>query len=84
MSTPKSITKKISRVFTGVVVSDKMDKTIVVNVTRTKINKLYKKRFKVSKKYKVHDPEKKYHIGDAVSFCECRPLSKDKRWRIIK
>jgi small subunit ribosomal protein S17 len=75
--------KKIKRVFTGEVISDKMDKTIVVRVDSTKIHPRYRKRFTVSKKYKVHDEENKHKIGDKVTFMECRPLSKDKRWRVI-
>jgi len=75
--------KKIVKTFTGVVVSDKMAKTIVVKIERTKINHRYQKRYKVSKKYKVHDETKKYKIGDRVSFIECRPISKEKRWRVV-
>jgi len=74
--------KKIRRVFTGTVVSDKMDKTIVVKVDRTRIHPRYKKRYTVSKRYKVHDEQNKYKIGDKVFFMECRPLSKDKKWRV--
>ena len=74
--------KKNQRVFTGMVVSDKMDKTIVVKVDRTKIHPRYKKRYTVSKKYKVHDEQNKHKIGDKVFFVECRPLSKDKKWRV--
>jgi len=73
----------ISRQFSGVVVSDKSDKTIVVKVESVKKHPKYHKRYVVSKKYKVHDETNKYHIGDKVKFVECRPLSKDKRWRII-
>ncbi len=79
----KTTTKKIKRTFTGTVVSDKMDKTIVVLVTRTKVHKKYKKRYIVTKKYKVHDEQNKYQRGDRVAFVECRPLSKDKRWRVV-
>lgn len=75
--------KKTIKSFTGIVVSDKMDKTIVVKVDRTKINPRYKKRFTVSKKYKVHDQNNKYKTGDKVTFQECRPLSKDKKWSVI-
>ena len=78
--TQKEIIKKK---FQGVVVSDKQDKTIVVKVDRVKIHPKYKKRFTVSKKYKVHDEKNKYKESDKVSFIECRPLSKDKRWRVI-
>jgi len=79
-TTTKSV---ISRKFSGLVVSDKSDKTIVVKVESVKIHPKYKKRYTVSRKYKVHDANNKYKIGDKVSFVECRPLSKDKRWRVI-
>jgi small subunit ribosomal protein S17 len=75
--------KKISRTFSGVVVSDKMDKTIVVKVNRTKIHPRYQKRYTVSTNYKVHDEKNIHKVGDKVSFIECRPLSKDKRWMIL-
>lgn len=74
--------KVIRKKFAGVVVSDKSDKTIVVEVERVKINKKYKKRYIVSKKYKVHDEKNSSKIGDKVNFVECRPISKDKKWRI--
>jgi small subunit ribosomal protein S17 len=75
--------KKIKRTFTGIVVSDKMDKTIVVKVEQIKIHPRYLKRYKVSKKYKVHDENNKYKNGDKVDFMECRPISKDKKWKVI-
>jgi len=71
------------RTLKGVVVSDKMDKTIVVSVERIKQHPLYRRRYKVQKKYKAHDPEKKYKIGDKVAIQECRPISKEKRWIVI-
>lgn len=71
------------RIFSGVVVSDKMDKTIVVMVERTRVHETYGKRFKLSKKYKVHDEKNQYHEGDKVNFAECRPISGDKRWRVL-
>ena len=74
--------KKIKRRFEGIVVSDKMSKTIVVSVSRFKFHPLYKKRYKVDKKYKVHDEKNQAKIGDKVIFEECRPYSKDKRWRL--
>ncbi|PKL72359.1 30S ribosomal protein S17 [Candidatus Kuenenbacteria bacterium HGW-Kuenenbacteria-1] len=74
--------KSIKRTFQGIVVSDKMDKTIVARVDRIKIHPKYKKRYKVSKRYKVHDPENKYKTGDKVIFIECRPLSKEKKWKV--
>lgn len=73
----------IQRKFQGVVVSDKMDKTIVVSVTSTKIHPKYEKRYTMNKKYKVHDEKNQHKEGDKVTFVECRPLSKDKRWRVI-
>jgi small subunit ribosomal protein S17 len=73
----------ISRKFSGVVVSDKNAKTILVKVETIKVHPKYKKRYKVSRKYKVHDETNKYKIGDKVSFVECRPLSRDKRWRVL-
>jgi len=79
----KTKEKKI-RVLKGVVVSDKIDKTIVVAVNRLKLHPKYKKKYKVTKKYKVHDEKNEFHIGDKVTIVECRPLSKDKRWRVIK
>jgi small subunit ribosomal protein S17 len=75
--------KKTKRRLTGVVVSDKMDKTAVVRVDRTDIHPKYLKRFTVSKKYKAHDPENTFVIGDEVIIEEMRPLSKTKRWRVV-
>ncbi len=75
--------KAISRKFNGVVVSAKNDKTIVVLVESVKIHPKYKKRYTVSRKYKVHDETNKHKAGDKVFFVECRPLSRDKRWRVI-
>jgi small subunit ribosomal protein S17 len=74
----------IVKKFSGVVVSDKGDKTIVVKVETVKIHPKYKKRYTVSRKYKVHDEKNEYRTGDKVSFVECRPLSRDKRWRAVK
>lgn len=73
----------IKKKFSGVVISDKSDKTIIVKVERVKINSKYKKRYIVSKKYKVHDEKNSCKLGDKVSFVECRPISKDKKWRVI-
>ncbi|MCP6719605.1 MAG: 30S ribosomal protein S17 [Patescibacteria group bacterium] len=67
----------------GIVVSDKMQKTIVVKVERIKEHKKYKRRYKVNKKYKAHDEKGEYKIGDKVIIEECRPISKDKRWRAV-
>ncbi len=73
----------IKKKFDGIVVSDKMDKTIIVKVDRVKQHPKYMKRYTVSKRYKVHDEKEQYKEGDKVKFIECRPLSKDKRWRVI-
>jgi small subunit ribosomal protein S17 len=67
----------------GVVVSDKMQKTVVVEVVRTKKHPKYKKIFRVHKKYKAHDEKEQFRVGDQVIIEECRPLSKEKRWRVI-
>ena len=75
--------KKIVRKFTGVVVSSKMDKTIVVRVDSLKMHAKYHKSYKSSKNYKVHDEENKHKTGETVDFVECRPMSKDKNWRVI-
>ncbi|SFS84559.1 30S ribosomal protein S17 [Marininema halotolerans] len=68
----------------GKVVSDKMDKTIVVAVETYKKDRLYGKRVKYSKKFKAHDEENKAKLGDVVRIMETRPLSKDKRWRLVE
>ena len=73
----------IKRKFFGVVVSDKMDKTRVISVEAVKVHPKYSKRYKISKKYKAHDEKNLYKIGDKVQFVECRPLSRNKRWRVI-
>lgn len=75
--------KVIRKKFNGVVTSDKSDKTIVVNVERVKMNEKYQKRYTVNKKYKVHDENNSFKIGDKVTFIECRPVSKDKKWRVV-
>ena len=67
----------------GVVVSDKMQKTIVISIVRLKKHPKYKKYFKVTKKFKAHDENNEYHIGDRVLIEETRPVSKDKRWRVL-
>jgi len=73
--------KKIN---TGEVVSDKMKKTVVVAVKKLTQHPLYKKTMKKVVKFKAHDEEGKCKTGDIVSIIESRPLSKDKRWRVIK
>lgn len=72
------------KVLTGRVVSDKMDKTIVVSVETKVKHKLYGKRVNYSKKYKTHDESNTAKIGDVVRIQETRPLSKDKRFRLVE
>ncbi len=64
----------------GKVVSDKMDKTVVVEVITYKVHPLYKKKYRVTTKFKAHDAENTLKIGDAVTIYESRPLSKTKKW----
>jgi small subunit ribosomal protein S17 len=68
----------------GVIISDKMQKTVVVQVERIKEHPKYKRRYKIHKKYKAHDEKEEYKIGDKVVIEECRPISKDKSWKVIK
>lgn len=72
-----------SRTLHGTVVSDAMQKTIVVRVDRTKTHPKYNKRYTVSRRYQVHDEKNEFHNGDTVVFCETRPLSRHKRWRVV-
>ena len=67
----------------GVVVSDKMDKTVVVSVSRFVKHPLYGKFYKVSKKYKAHDENNACKVGDKVEIIETRPISKDKRFKVV-
>ncbi len=68
----------------GVVVSDKMDKTVVVKVERLTRHPLYGKVLKRARKFKVHDENNECHIGDVVRITECRPLSKEKFFRVVE
>ena len=68
----------------GVVKSDKMDKTIVVEITMRKLHPLYKKYVTRSKSIKAHDEKNEAHAGDTVRVVECRPLSRDKRWMLAE
>lgn len=72
------------KVLIGKVVSDKMDKTIVIAVETYKKHNLYHKRIKSTNKFKAHDEENVAKIGDTVKVMETRPLSKDKRWRLVE
>ncbi len=68
----------------GTVVSNKMDKTIVVEVATYKPHPIYKKRYRVTTKFKAHDPENKFVEGDEVTIYETRPLSKTKTWTVVE
>ena len=72
------------RTIVGIVVSNKMDKTVVVNVEESRRHPLYGKTQKVSKKYMAHDENNECAIGDKVKIMETRPLSKNKRWRLVE
>jgi small subunit ribosomal protein S17 len=79
------VQKKVDkREFVGIVTSDKMDKTIVVAVTTKKLHRLYKKYVTRVKKCKAHDEKNDAHVGDRVRIIECRPLSKEKCWRLVE
>ncbi|MBN1686834.1 MAG: 30S ribosomal protein S17 [Spirochaetales bacterium] len=79
-----SVVKGKKRILTGLVVSDKMDKTIVVAVTSRKMHRLYKKYLTQTKKVKAHDEREEAKIGDTVRVVETRPLSKEKHWRLLE
>lgn len=74
----------LRKVRTGVVISDKMDKTITVKVERLVKHPVYKKYYRLTKKFKAHDLENTCKMGDTVSIMETRPLSKTKRWRLLE
>ena len=75
--------KKFPRKLKGIVVSDKMNKTIVVAVEEVKKHPKYKKYYTVVKKFKVHDEGNLHKTGDRVEMVETRPISKDKRWKVL-
>lgn len=77
----KVIGKKI---YTGLVVSDKMDKTIVVSIVNKTLHRLYKKYVVRTKKVKAHDEMNEAHIGDTVRVIQSRPISKEKCWRLLE
>ena len=72
------------KVKVGKVVSDKMDKTVVIAIERLVQHPLYKKSIKKTVRFKAHDENNDSHTGDIVSIMETRPLSKDKRWRVVE
>src|SRR5690242_16971068 len=72
------------RTMLGTVVSDKMNKTVVVAVASLRTHPLYGKTIRRTKRYKAHDEENQAHTGDRVEIAECRPMSKDKHWTIVR
>jgi len=74
---------KSGNILNGIVVSDKMNKTVVVSVSRFVKHLKYGKFYKINKKYKAHDEENKYKIGDKIEIIKTKPMSKDKRFRVI-
>ena len=71
------------RVLQGIVVSDKMDKTVVVQVERRVMDPIYKKFVRRTKKYAAHDENNVHKVGETVRIRECRPISKRKRWEVV-
>ncbi|MFH0877843.1 MAG: 30S ribosomal protein S17 [Candidatus Omnitrophota bacterium] len=84
MAEQQDARKKFRKEFVGTVVSDKMNKTRVVVVPRLTRHGMYGKTIKLKEKYKIHDEKNESHVGDRVRLCETRPLSKDKRWRLVE
>jgi small subunit ribosomal protein S17 len=74
---------KAKKLIEGVVVSDKMDKTVVVAVDTFKAHPKYLKRYVATRKYKAHDPENKFKIGDKVKIRQSRPRSRGKKWEVV-
>ncbi len=75
--------KRVEKVLQGIVVSNKMQKTIVVEIRQRKLHRLYKKYLMRTKRIKAHDEKNECGIGDTVRVAEARPLSKEKRWRLL-
>ena len=76
--------RKLRKIRQGVVVSDKMNQSVVVRVDRTLRHPLYKKVIRRSKRYMAHDQENICQVGDVVRITECRPISRNKRWRLME
>ena len=74
-------TKK--RKLQGVVVSDKMMKTVVVAISQIKSNAKYLKQYRLTRKFKAHDEKREYHVGDVVVIAETKPMSREKRWEVV-
>ena len=72
------------RTLRGTVVSDKMDKTVVVAISTVKEHPIYRKKYKVTTKFKAHDEKNEIHVGDLVEITESKPLSRDKHWVVAR
>ena len=81
---PAKTLASAGKILSGVIISDKMNKTVVVSVSRFVKHPLYGKFYRVSKKYKAHDEENKYKVGDKVEIIETKPLSRDKHFQVLK
>ena len=73
-----------NRNFEGTVVSTKMNKTVIVRVESMSVHAKYNKSYKTSKRYPVHDEKGEAKVGNVVTFVECRPISKTKKWRLVE
>jgi small subunit ribosomal protein S17 len=78
------MTRGLTKERAGLVVSDRMQKTVVVSIERTVMHPKYKKILRRRTRVKAHDAKNECHVGDRVLIVECRPLSRDKRWRVSK
>ncbi len=72
------------KTLTGKIISNKMQKTVVVRVESLKEHPKYKKRYRLHKNYKAHNEKQECKVGDRVIIQECRPISKDKKWEVVK
>jgi len=75
---------KIKKLRRGEVISDKMDKTVVVKIDRIVTHRIYKKKFAISKNYKAHDENNEYKTGDLVEIEEVKPMSRDKKFKVVR
>jgi small subunit ribosomal protein S17 len=80
----QAITRGRRKVRLGTVISDKMDKTVIVQVGSSKAHRLYRKTVQQRTRFKVHDEKNECGVGDLVRITETRPLSKEKRWRVLE
>lgn len=74
---------KLAKKIKGVIISDVMDKTVVVSVSRVKAHPLYQKKYNVNKKYKAHDEENNYKVGDIVEISSIKPISREKHYIVV-